>query len=111
MGLPASYETVCDSIDGIESHEKSVLHTWGTSQNVSYPKACARKTKIAVNQSGLITSVGIGKEATDMIPRANWWATNQAGIHREVTHMSYFQHVGTGKHGPTFAPNVEICHL
>ena len=102
----------CHSADGIENHEKSVLHTWATSQNVSYPKACARKTKIAVNQSGLITSVRIGQggeEVTDMIPHE--WATNQAGIHREVTHMSYFQHVGTGEHGPIFPPNAEICHL
>jgi hypothetical protein len=43
-----------------------------------------------------------------MIP--NLWARNQAGIHREATHMSYSQHVGTGKHGPIFAPNAEICH-
>lgn len=105
------YETVGHSVDGMESHEKSVLHTWATSQNVSYPKACAGKTKIAVNQSGLITSVriGQGEEVTDMIP--HWCATNQAGIHREVTHMSYFQHVGTGRYGPIFPPNAEIRHL
>ena len=88
----------CHSVDGIESHEKSVLHTWATSHNVSYPKACARKTKITVNQSGLIAGVRIGhggEEVTDMIP--HWWATNQAGIHREVNTYELLPARGNGE--------------